>query len=126
MECDICGEKNKGHYRLIEVKKKLIWVCAECRTGRRLYRRGHHPNTIFRELQTPLWRKLGLKPKKNELEKEKYLKWRGMDYADYRREQDYYQAKYPSALPEFESHFKKYGRKNAPDPTFQRTDKRPF
>ena len=57
---------------------------------------------LFDSTQIPFWRLIGTPPKPQDLAYEKQLKARGMTYGDAVRERDYYRAKYPSALPDFE------------------------
>lgn len=92
-------------------------VCYDCYYGSP--KKGKSDSEKFDELQTPFWKLLGLKPKPKDLELERYLKHRGMSYGDWRRERDY-GAKHPSAMPEFERHYNKYGTRNAPDPSLRK------
>jgi hypothetical protein len=64
---------------------------------------------------------MGQKAKPKDIALEKYLHRRGMTYGDYRRERELGLAKNPSALSDFEQHYKQYGRNNAPDPSFRKT-----
>lgn len=66
---------------------------------------------------------MGLPPKPKEVAFEKYLKRRGMTYGQYRKEQTALYAKNPSAMKDFEQHYEKHGRKNAPDPQVNKTNK---
>lgn len=121
--CDICKGTGKGRYRTVELevaegKGKLVTACYECLSGKP--RPGKSNRELFNELQTPFWKIMGLKPTEKDLKLEKYLKHRGIGYGDWRLEREYKQAKHESAIKQFESHYKHYGRNNAPDPSFQK------
>lgn len=122
IKCDICNQGNKFHYVTREVdmedgKKKSITACDECWSGPRPDKSNE---AKFNDLQVPFWKILGLQPKPEEVRLERYLKNRGMTYGDWRRERDYKQATHASAYPQFASHIKKYGRNNAPTPSFNK------
>lgn len=114
LKCDICKQTDKGRYQGREVNGKWITACNECWYGRNSGT-GKTDKKIFDELQTPFWKLMGLEPKAKDIALDKYLKNRGMSYSDWRRERDA-GARFGSALNQFEQHYNKYGRNNAPEP----------
>ncbi len=117
--CKTCGQKKRKYVGSILGSDAVLFEptcsCGQRDIGKRLAK---SEKQIWDEISVPIWRLSGLKPKPKELQFEKYLKKRGMTYGDYRREQDYYQAKSQSAMGKFESHLKRYGKNSAPDPSF--------
>ncbi len=91
--------------------------CDDCRYGRTV-KNVKTKKQLFDEFQTPFWKMAGFKPKPHEVKFEKWLKAKGMTYGDYRRLRDSKLAKQPSAVPQFYKHYQKYGRNNAPNPSF--------
>lgn len=113
--CDICKQTGKRRYRTKLIDGQPITMCDDCRYGRGLPKNYKSKEQIFNELQTPFWKMMGAKPKPRDIVLENYLKRRNMSYGDWRRERDFKeQAKYESALPQFEAHVKKYGTGNSP------------
>ncbi len=122
--CSTCGKKKKKYIGLIMGAKGVLFKLAcNCQTDILNIKIIKSDRERFNELQTPFWKLVGLKPKEKDIKLEKFLKWKGMGYGDWRRERDAKAAKYPSALPDYQKHIKKYGRDNAPPPGFGKTDK---
>ncbi len=119
LRCDNCQSKSKGRYSTFWLENKLVTLCHECRYGQP--RNIKSPNKIFDELQTPFWKLMGQKPKPKDIALDKYLHSRGMSYGDWRREREAGLAKNPSALNQFEKHYKKYGGNNEPNTSFNKT-----
>lgn len=116
LSCDICKQRNKGRYTTRQVESGLVTACYDCWYGKN----EKSDKQKFDELQIPFWKILGLKPKEKEVQLEKYLKYRGMSYGDYRRERDYKEGKFQSGMVEFNQHYNKYGTNNAPEQEFER------
>lgn len=74
----------------------------------------------FDKLQIPFWKMMGLKPRQEDIEYEKYLKSKGMTYGDAVLERSYNSAQHKSALPQFEEHINKYGRYGQPQTKFKK------
>lgn len=125
--CELCGQTNKGRYSTFyleydEGKKKIVTWCDDCR----FMPKGKTDKKRWEDLQTPFWIMSGQKPKPRDIKLDKYLKHRGMTYADWRRERDYKEhAKYPSALKDYEQHINKYGTKNAHEPSVSKRGYQP-
>jgi hypothetical protein len=119
--CDVCKQSGKGRYKSFYIEEHLVTMCDECRLGKRIKRNGKSMNQLFDELQTPFWKMMGAKPKPKDVVLERYLKSRGMSYGDWRRERDFKEnARYQSALPQYEAHVKKYGNSGQPPPEYKR------
>lgn len=121
--CSKCGKKKRKYIGTLFGTPAVLYKSnchceIESVLGRKI---SLSEKALFDKLQIPFWKLMGLKPKQREIELEKKLKKRNMTYGDYRRERDYYLARQPSALPQFEKHIKKYGRKNEPNTSFQKT-----
>lgn len=120
VKCDQCQKSGKGRYSSFFVEDEVRTLCDDCRYGRTVIP-GKSDKEIFEHLQTPFWKLMGLPPKPEDKKLESYLKSRGMTYGDWRRERDYKaKANQPSALPQFEQHYKKYGRNNAPTKEYEK------
>jgi len=116
--CDRCKETNKGQYKTFkweykEGKTKFVTWCYECLKVP--LGKGKTDKKLFEELQIPFWKLMGKKPKERDKRLEKYLKWRGMTYTDWRRERDFYLAKNQSAIKEWENHYKTNGKESIPN-----------
>ncbi len=118
--CAICGKKQKKYIGKI-AGERAIFYKPTCKCSSAVsFKKNKNPNKIFDNLQVPFWRVAGLKAKPKEVAFEKYLKWKGWSYGDYRKIRDSKLARQPSGMKEFEDHWRKYGRENAPVPDFQK------
>ncbi len=95
-------------------------MCDDCRYGKTI-KNIKTKEQIFDELQTPFWKMMGAKPKERDIKLEKFLKHKGWSYGDWRKYRDHKFAREQSALTQFNQHYNKYGRNNAPDPSFAKT-----
>jgi len=127
IRCQRCHKTNQGRYKTFnlqigEGKYETVTWCYPCLDAPLGSKKAD--KEMFDHFATPFWKLMGLPAKPDEIKFEKYLKWRGMSYGDYKREKDAILAKNSSALPDFEAHLKKYGTKSAPDPTFDKDGNR--
>jgi len=110
IKCDQCKQKNKLKYSSFFYAGKLITLCEECRWGVPVDAKANKDKKTWEHINTPFWKLMGLPPKDKDIKLDQYLKNRNMTYGDYRKERDYYTAKEPSALPQFQKHVKEGGK----------------
>lgn len=99
--CSICKTKKKKYLGKIMGSPAVLYK-PQCSCQQSISK-GEHRIT-FDDLQIPFWRLMGQKPKPKDIAYEKYLKSRGMTYGDAVRERDYYQARNPSALKQWQKY----------------------
>jgi hypothetical protein len=120
--CATCKKKKIKYLGMIMGATAILYK-PSCNCREKEFRKSYlSQKELFDKLQTPFWKMMGAKPKEHDKQLERYLRWKGMSYGDWRRYRDYKsKASYQSVLPEFEKHLNKYGRNNAPDPHFRKT-----
>lgn len=124
IRCDQCRKKNKGRYKsfLMEfevegkVNSRHVTMCYDCLDSP--LPTGRTDKQMFEHISTPFWIHAGLKPKPHEAQQMKYMKSRGMSWGDLRKERYANVPKANTGVNEFQQHVDRYGRKNAPDPSF--------
>ena len=118
--CSVC-KKKKTKYIGKLLGENAVFFQANCSCSNGGYRKlGKSDESHFNDLQVPFWKLMGQKPKAKDIALEKYLHDKGMNYGDWRRKREHGLATNPSALNEFERHYNKYGRNNAPDQAFNK------
>lgn len=55
-------------------------------------------NNYYDKLQIPFWKLMGQKPKARDIALDRYLKFHGLTYGQWKQKRDYYEARNPSAL----------------------------
>jgi hypothetical protein len=121
--CSICGKKKKKYIGSIAGTPAVMYqsIC-KCNDIINIDKIPLTDNKMFERLQTPFWKMAGLKPKPKEIALDRYLKWKGKTYGDWRRERDKAAgANNPSGMKQFEEHWHKYGRDNEPVTPFTKS-----
>ena len=120
----ICGQCNKagqGRYKSFfmesENGKEFVTWCYECLD---ISPTSHRTSEqMLEHISTPYWQHMGLPPKPKEKAQLKYLKDHNMTWGDLRKAR-YANVPKRQGPSEFEKHYSKYGRRNAPDARFNK------
>lgn len=121
-----CLSKNTSSGFYVELNRRGRFSRVEVEDPRAKTKIPLTDRKLFDRLQTPFWKLMGQKAKPQDIQLERFLRWKGWNYGDYRLARDHQAgASEQSGMNQFETHHNKYGTKNAPDPSFTKISSQP-